>query len=235
MSCVLGLSACRVPNADAGSPKAHGGEATVVGRPLVGYPGQRVAPMDRPDTVWARSLIGPKEYFAQPNDWTCSASSYIMLHRALTGRDLPLNTVVARTGAVEGVGAANGRVVDALKMMGPGYEVVSGQTAAYPKGVRVPRKVREAEKVREYETLLRLLREGYLVILNFREPVDHGGHYGVLQGLNKEAIQIADPYYGRVSVLPWKRFDFRTGYTDPILHGWYVAVRPRPSAMGSGK
>lgn len=157
------------------------------------------------------------------------------VHRALTGRDVPLSTVVARTGAVEGVGAENIRVVEAVQRMGPEFEVVSGRTAAYPKGERVSRHVREAEKAREYDTLVRLLREGYLVILNFREPVDHGGHYGVLQGLNKEAIQIADPYYGRVSVLPWKRFDFRTGYSDPVLHGWYVAARPRPSAGTSGR
>lgn len=231
----LGVSSCAHSSRVATQPADSKSGAQTVGRPLVGYPGQRAGRMDRPDTVWARALIGPKEYFAQPNDWTCSASSYIMLHRALTGRDLPLSTVVARTGAVEGVGAENRRVVEALKMMGPGYEVVSGQTAAYPKGERVPRNVREAEKACEYETLVRLLREGFLVILNFREPVDHGGHYGVLQGLNRGAIRIADPYYGRVSVLPWKRFDFRTGYSDPVLHGWYVAVRPKPPAATLGK
>jgi len=197
-------------------------------RPLTGYPGQRLDLMNSPRTVWAASRIGPQQYFAQPNDWTCSASSYIMVYRALTGKDLPLSEVVARTGAVEGVGAENSRVVEALKMLGPQFEVISGQSSANPKGAKVPAHVRAAEKAREHATLTRLLRQGYLVILNFREPEDHGGHYGVLQGLNDKAIQIADPYYGRTSVMPWEDFDFRTGYSDPVLHGWYVAVRPKP-------
>ncbi len=198
------------------------------GRPLTGYPGQRPELMTGPDTVWAAYRIGPKQYFAQPNDWTCSASSYIMVYRALTGKDLPLSEVVARTGAVEGVGAENRRVVEALKMLGPQYEVITGQSSAHPKGKILPANIRAAEKVREWVTLARLLRGGYLVILNFREPEEHGGHYGVLQGLNAQAIQIADPYYGRVSVMPWESFDFRTGYSDPVLHGWSVAVRPKP-------
>lgn len=193
-------------------------------RPLAGYPGQRVAMMSRPDTVWASRRIGPKEYFAQPNDWTCSASSYIMVYRSLTGRDIPLSEVVARTGAQKVLGAENSRVVEAVKMLGPKYEVVSGQSSAHPAGES---RIHAAEKAREHATLTRLLRKGYLIILNFRNPEDHGGHYGVLQGLNDKAIQIADPYYGRISVMPWKSFDFRSGYSDPVLHGWYVAVRPK--------
>jgi hypothetical protein len=195
-----------------------------IDRPLAGYPGQRVAMMNRPDTVWASHRIGPKEYFAQPNDWTCSASSYIMVYRSLTGRDIPLSKVVARTGARKGVGAENRRVVEAGKMLGAKYEIVSGQSSAHPAGES---RIQAAEKAGEHATLTRLLREGYLVILNFRNPEDHGGHYGVLQGLNGMAIQIADPYYGRISVMPWKHFDFRSGFSNPVLHGWYVAVRPK--------
>ncbi len=193
--------------------------------PLTGYPGRRAAVMKRPDTVWASRLIGPKEYFAQPNDWTCSASSYIMVYRSLTGRDIPLSEVVVRTGAHKGVGTENTRVVKAVRMLGPGYEVVCGQSSTHPAGSS---RLNEAEKAREHDTLTRLLRMGYLVIINFRNPEDHGGHYGVLQGLNDKAIQIADPYYGRISVMPWKKFDFRSGYSDPVIHGWYVAVRPKP-------
>lgn len=196
-----------------------------IDRPLAGYPGQRVAVMNQPDTVWASRRIGPKEYFAQPNDWTCSASSYIMVYRSLTGRDIPLGEVVARTGAQKGVGAENRRVVEAVEMLGPKYEIISGQSSAHPAGAS---RIQEAEKAREHATLTRLLRDGYLVILNFRNPEDHGGHYGVLQGLNEKALQIADPYYGRISVMPWKDFDFRSGYSDPVLHGWYVAVRSKP-------
>jgi len=218
--CVVGITGC------VQSDKK--GPAGKIDRPLAGYPGQKLEWMDSPDTIWATHRIGPKQYFAQPNDWTCSASSYIMVYRALVGKDLPLSDVVARTGAVEGVGAENRRVVEALKMLGPKYEVVTGLSSSHPKGKPVPANVRAAEKIREQELLTRLLREGYLVILNFREPVEHGGHYGVLQGLNSKAIQIADPYYGRVSVMPWDSFDFRTGYSDPVLHGWYAAVRPKP-------
>lgn len=215
--CLVGLIGC----AQTGKSVAP----REIDRPLAGYPGQRVAMMNRPDTVWASRRIGPKEYFAQPNDWTCSASSYIMVYRSLTGGDIPLSDVVARTGAVKGVGAENSRVVEAVKMLGSKYEIVSGQSSAHPAGES---RIQDAEKAREHATLTRLLQEGYLVILNFRNPEDHGGHYGVLQGLNDKAIQIADPYYGRISVMPWKDFDFRSGYSDPVFHGWYVAVRPKP-------
>lgn len=222
---VAGFSGCAQNSRSAavrdGSPR----ESSESGRPLTGYPGQQVALMKGPGTVWASRLVGPKQYFAQPNDWTCSASSYIMVYRSLTGRDLPLSEVVARTGAVPGVGAENRREVEAMKMIGPKYEIVSAQSSAHP---AKESSIQAAEKAREHATLTRLVREGYLVILNFRNPEDHGGHYGVLQGINDRAIQIADPYYGRVSVMPWKSFDFRSGYSDPVLHGWYVAVRPKP-------
>lgn len=200
---------------------------TQVNRPLSGYPGQNPELMKDPHTVWSAHLIGPKTYFAQPNDWTCNASSYIMIHRALTGRDAALDKVAAQMGAVLGRGAENPAVVEALRSLGPKYEVVTGQTSSHPKGREPSPRVRAAEKIREQETLQRLLREGYLVIINFREPVEGGGHYGVLQGINDHAIEIADPYYGLSSILAWEDFDFRTGYSDPVLHGWYAAVRRR--------
>lgn len=224
---VLGVAGCST------SPR----HTTQVDRPLIGYPDQKPDLMKDPKTVWAKRKIKRCDYFAQPNDWTCNASSYIMIYRTLTGKDVPLHKVVEELGAVEGKGAANSRVVEALVAMGPEYEVVSGQSSAYPKSFNVPASVRAAEKVRERETLKRLLREGYLVILNFREPVEGGGHYGVLQGINDRALQIADPYYGQHSVLPWEDFDFRTGYSDPVLHGWYAAIRPKtppaPTALKS--
>lgn len=200
---------------------------TAVERPLVGYPGQKAELMNDPATVWASPKIGVKDYFAQPNDWTCNASSYIMIHRALAGADVALDKVVTQMGAVEGKGAENARVVQVLEALGPNYEVLTGQSSANPKGQEPPAEARAAEQVRERETLRRLLADGYLVIINFREPVDGGGHYGVLQGINDQALEIADPYYGLRSVLAWKDFDFRSGYSEPVLHGWYVAIRAR--------
>jgi len=200
---------------------------TQVDRPLIGYPEQKPDLMDDPNTVWSAHKIGPSEYFAQPNDWTCSASSYIMVYRALTAKDIALEAVVALTGAVPGKGAENARVVAALEKLAPNAEVIAGQSSSHPKGLELPAEERAAEKARELETLRRLLREGYLVILNFREPVDGGGHYGVLQGINDRALEVADPYYGLKSTLAWKDFDFRTGYSDPVLHGWYTAIRLR--------
>jgi hypothetical protein len=184
--------------------------------------------MDRPGTVWSARKIGPRDYFAQPNDWTCNASSYIMIHRALTGKDVRLSDVVAGMGAVEGKGAENPRVVGMLESLGPDYEVVTGQSSSHPKGREMAVGARATEKTREQATLRRLLRGGYLVIINFREPVEGGGHYGVLQGINDQAIEVADPYYGLRSVQAWRDFDYRSGYSDPVLHGWYAAVRPRP-------
>jgi hypothetical protein len=204
-----------------------GQQKTEVDRPLVGYPGQKPELMNDPATVWSAHKIGAKEYFAQPNDWTCNASSYIMIHRALTGVDVAIDKVVTQMGAVEGKGAENARVVEVLESLGPKYEVLTGQSSAYPKGQEPSAEVRAAEQIREHETLRRLLGEGYLVIINFREPEDGGGHYGVLQGINDQALEIADPYYGLRSVLAWKDFDFRSGYSEPVLHGWHVAIRAR--------
>ena len=198
-----------------------------IDRPLVGYPAQNLNLMKDRRTVWSVHKIGKDEYFHQPNDWTCNASSYIMIYRALTGKDLSLSEVAARMGAAPGKGAANDRVVEVMNALGDKYEVLTGYSSANPKGQELPSEVRAAEKACEMKTLKRLLREGYLVMINFREPVDGGGHYGVLQGINAEALEIADPYYGLRSVVSWKRFDFRTGYSDPVLHGWYVAIRPR--------
>jgi|GEM_PF-1899545 len=203
---------------------------TTADRPLVGYPGQNPDLMRDRGTVWSAHKIGRSEYFAQPNDWTCNASSYIMIFRALTGKDIALDGVVKRMGAVKGKGAENSRVVQVLQALGDDYEVITAITSSQPKGKELPDAVRAAEKVREMATLKRLLREGYAVTINFREPEEGGGHYGVLQGINDRAIEIADPYYGLRSVLEWDRFDFRTGYSDPVLHGWYVAVRPKQNA-----
>jgi len=196
-----------------------------VDRPLIGYPGQNPDLMRGRNTVWSAHKIGRNEYCAQPNDWTCNASSYVMIYRALTKKDIALEEVARRMGAVEGKGAENARVVDVLKSLGNGYEVVTGCTSAHPKGQSIPAGKRAAEKAREMANLKGLLGAGYLVMINFREPVEGGGHYAVLQGINDQAIEIADPYYGLRSVMPWDRFDFRTGYSDPVLHGWYAAIR----------
>lgn len=102
---------------------------------------------------------------------------------------------------------------------------VAARASAHPKGQFIPEEDRAAEKVVEMATLKRLFAAGYLVMINFREPVEGGGHYGVLQGIDDQAMEIADPYYGLRSAMPWDRLDFRTGYSEPLLHGWYAAIR----------
>ncbi len=204
-------------------------QPSIVDRPLIGYPEQNLKLMDNRSTVWSTHKIGKDEYFPQPNDWTCNASSYLMIYRKLTQKDVPLDVIATRMGAVEGRGAENARVVEVMQALGDTYEVVTGYSSSHPKGQEVSANLRAKEKAGEMETLKNLLREGYLVMINFREPVDGGGHYGVLQGINDEALEIADPYYGLRSIVAWNRFDFRTGFSDPVLHGWYVAIRPRDS------
>ncbi len=51
-----------------------------VDRPLIGYPGQNPELMGGRNTVWSAHKIGRKEYRPQPNDWTCNASSYVMMY-----------------------------------------------------------------------------------------------------------------------------------------------------------
>ena len=61
--------------------------------------------------------------------------------------------------------------------------------------------------------------------MNFREPVTGVGHFGLLQAINHRAVEIADPYYGLRLVLPLPEFDFRSGFSNPVRHGWHVAIR----------
>lgn len=203
-----------------------------VGRPLTGYPGQNKALMEGKDTVWSSYRVGPKEYFAQPNEWTCSSSCYLMMFRALVGADLSLAQAVERTGAVEGTGAPNDQVKAAFQMLGSRYEVISGQSSFSDENLPADAPSLREEKTRELATLRKLLEDGYLVMINFREPVENVGHYGVLQGLNEQAIEIADPYYGRRSVMPLEQFDYRSGFSKPVLHGWYLAVRNKDHKAG---
>lgn len=196
-----------------------------VGRPLNGYLDQDKSLMDGRDTLWARYRITPELYFAQPNDWTCSASCYVMMFRAVVKADVSLAQAVERCGAQEGVGAPNEQVVKAFHMLGPRYQVLTGQSSLSQTDPPADDPALLAEKGLELQTLKKLLTDGYLVMINFREPVENVGHYGVLQGLNDRAIEIADPYYGRRSVMPLARFDYRSGFSKPVLHGWYLAVR----------
>lgn len=92
------------------------------------------------------------------------------------------------------------RMMDIRRNVNP-YRSAFGSRAR-----KVPSSLRASEKACELETLMRPLREGYLVIINFREPVEAGGHYGLLQGINNKAIKIADPWYGRRFVLLWMDF-----------------------------
>jgi hypothetical protein len=200
-------------------------QSAAVGRPLTGYPSQDVSVMDAPGTAWSKHPITEKEYFAQPNEWTCSASSYIMALRVLGIVDIDIDDAVARTCAKEGSGADNGQVVRAFERLGPGYQVVNGQSSSHQDEVDPNSAERLAERKAEHARLGQLLNDGYVVILNFREPEDGGGHYGVLQAINNQAIEIADPYFGLRSVLLLSRFDFRSGYSKPVRHGWFVAIR----------
>ncbi len=210
-------------------PPCHAVPATEEGRPLVGYPGQNLKLMEGADTVWSRWRVGDKEYFAQPNDWTCSASCFVMMYRTLVGADIPLSEAVRHCGAVEGVGAANSQVVKAFDLLGSGFEIISGCSSESNESLPADAPELRAEKQANLVRLRTLLEDGYLVMLNFREPEENIGHYGILQGLNDRALELADPYYGRRSVLTREKFDYRSGFSKPVLHGWYLAVRPRPT------
>lgn len=202
------------------------------GRPLTGYPGQNAKLMEGADTVWSRYRIGEREYFAQPNDWTCSASCYVMMFRTLVGSDISLKHAVRRCEAKVGVGANNDKVVEAMRLIGPNYEVLSGRSLESDENLPADNAGILEQKKANLAKLKKLLEEGYLVMINFREPEEHIGHYAVLQGLNDRAIQLADPYYGHHSVLSLDQFDYRSGFSKPILHGWYLAVRPLNKKKG---
>ena len=194
---------------------------------LLGYPERKGDLMAGRKTVWSVRKIGRKEFFYHPGEWASSASAYIMMMRKLTGKDVSFAEAAQRMGVSPGNGASNDRVVEVMRSLGGGYEVVTGSSSANPKDRELSWRVRAAEKGREMKILRRLLRSGYLVMINFREPVGGGGHYGVLQGISPKALEIADPNYGLRSIIPLDQFDFRSGSSDLVLHGWYVAVRPR--------
>jgi len=194
---------------------------------LLGYPERKGDLMAGRKTVWSTQKIGRKEFVYQPSDWSSSASAYIMIVRKLTGKNVPFQEAARRIGVSPGINASNDRIVEAMKSLGGGYEVVTGYSSASSKDLQLPWSVRAAEKRREMKNLRRLLRSGYLVMINFRGPVGGGDHYGVLQGISPKALEIADPNYGLRSIIALDQFDFRSGSSDQVLHGWYVAIRPR--------
>lgn len=217
-------AAARGPGMDHSSELPH--DRSGITRPLIGYPGQDRSLIESPLTVWSKFLVGSGEYFPQPNDWSCGASVYIMALRTLKGQDVPLQEALRITEARIDTGTDNFLLQKAFEQLKPEFEVIAGITSHTAKYTVPDAAHRYREQQAEYTILKQLLTDGYLVVLNFREPVEHEGHYGILQGINEKAIAIGDPWYGNHSVLALEQFDFRSGFTTPVLHGWFLAIRP---------
>jgi len=173
---------------------------------LQGYPGQDLAIMAGPLTLWSQILIDEKDFVVQENDWSCGAAVFLMTQKAFQNIGTDFEEAIRLTGANKESGASNENMLNAFLTFEKDCEVKSACGA-------------------DIETLRTLLREGYLVTINFREPKDGEGHYAIVQGISESFLQLADPWYGRESILSLEDFDFRSGFSSSIIEGWYIAVR----------
>jgi len=180
---------------------------------LCGYPRQNKRLMDGPDTVWSKVLINEKTFKQQINDWTCGPAVVVMLQRVFGLEVLSDDKAIDLTEANNEVGTIADRMVAVVQYLSEKLEIKHDYGNDNP------------------EILRELLREGYLVLIYFREPEEHGGHYAIVQGINKDAMQLADPYHGRESVLPLEKLDWRTDFIEPFVKGWFVALREKAGVV----
>ena len=175
------------------------------GRKLEGYEKQDPALINREDTVWTKYPIG-ETFVPQPNNWTCGPTSLLNALTALGDTELSLDLFVETSKTSPYTGTDNDDIVKAAKVLARGREVKSGTGA-------------------DTGFLQNLLRDGYVVIVNFRHPDAKDGHFSLLEAVGEVAVQLADTCSGPVCVLPISRFDHRSAFGEPLLEGWYVAIR----------
>lgn len=196
-----------------------------VARPLSGYAGQDLTLMEAADTIWAKALVKPELFVAQPNDWSCGAAVLCMAYRTLANREMPYAVAVRRTGANSEIGTENHLLENAFHNCARSFEVRAGMTGIEPHEAGLSTQARQARREGELSNIRSLLEREYLVIVNFRHPRDGCGHFGIVRGLNSRAIELADPWSGPRCVLQREKFDFRSGFTEPVIRGWYLAVK----------
>ncbi|MEZ4754999.1 MAG: hypothetical protein R3A13_11970 [Bdellovibrionota bacterium] len=191
-----------------------------------GYPGQNIRLMDDPATTWSKQRINPGNFCGQPNNWTCGSAVYVMILRVAAGLEVDFNIAVKITGATKKTGTDNLLLYQAFEKLGSDFDIQPSpsepQTTAdqtlLSTGFSSPGLIK----------IKQLLLDGYHIVVNFRGPVRGNGHYAIVNGINSTAIELTDPWYGRRSVLELNRFDWRSGFSDPVLHEWFVAVRRHP-------
>ena len=73
------------------------------------------------------------------------------------------------------------------------------------------------------------MREGIPVIVNFVEPSEEVGHFGVAIGEERGRVILHDPWNGEGFSLPLEEFERRwLGYkTRDPRRGWFLATRGR--------
>lgn len=167
--------------------------------------------------------IAEMDYVPQSDSWSCGVAVALTAARALLKRSLDFETGRALAGADAEVGTSNSGLAEALEKIfsGSAYRVVAGAL-----GTAAAEEEREPLRAKgPPAALARLLRESAFLIINFREPETHLGHFAAVRGVSEAALLLSDPYFGHTSVLAREQFDWRSGFSEPVVHGWFAAIR----------
>jgi hypothetical protein len=163
--------------------------------------------MSDPRTVWCVHRVTESSYIPQEDDWSCGPATIRMMLRVAELPD-PGNTVLKNELHATPRSGSSTRTME---------EVLRARSSAM--------KVR-CEDGASLELLRDLLREGWIIAIQFREPEEGVGHYALVEGISPHAVQFCDPMHGRSCVLRIENLDWSTQFEEPMRIGWYVALKP---------
>ncbi len=190
-----------------------------------GFPGQPNELLQSGQWLQSSHRVLEENHCYQPDDWSCGSAVFKMIAKTLAGEEVDYATAIVITGANEEVGTDNALMERALRdyFQARNFEVRTGLL-----GTEKPENGPQTACTLEQRTALlsELLREGYLVVINYREPEEQVGHFAVVQGISDKALEICDPWHGPRCVLELEQFDGRSGFSDPVVCGWFTAIRP---------
>ena len=166
-----------------------------------------IPPLENKQGLLVRSSYRPDSFYVeQPNEWNCGPAVMVMACRAVLKSNLSIAEAAALLHTSEATGTDNAALAQALLQRGSSKDV-----RVYQSGT--------------FNLLARLLKAGFLVIVNFRSLEENEGHFGIVNELSTTHIQIADPELGPKISIPLKNFTWRGGFADSGCYGWCLAAR----------
>lgn len=86
--------------------------------------------------------------------------------------------------------------------------------------------VHKEERNGTIEDIIRYIRDGYPVLVNYLNPLSRHGHYAVVDGFdeNEQVLIFADPANGNDYTLHWDEFKSLWHDGDNASKGWMLVV-----------